>query len=159
MKLLLTVKKLMENNRDSLDREQDNLIGQEIGNWTVLEKASVVKDYMIYGKSYSHPIYNQYICKCKCGAIRKLYKIELLSESRMYHRDCPLNPVNENLEGKTIGSWFVELKLVGSNYQCKCECGIIKSVPGYKLRHKLSMRCRRCSLTKAKAIKYDYKRR
>lgn len=106
----------------SYKKVEIDLVGQQIGEWTVLE-------YL--GKK-------KYKCRCSCGTIKDVLKVNLINGTST---SCGhLKQSYGDLTGKRIGEWTV-LEKSGYKWKCQCSCGKI----GYNMaRDMISGRSKSC---------------
>lgn len=109
-----------------------NLIGKEFGNWTVIDFGERCKLNRI-----------QWLCKCKCGAIKNVAATSLKNgDSRScgcHKREVAANRFSENRKNK-IGRKYGRLTITSINsvgsptkYDCLCDCGNTSVVAGPNL--------------------------
>lgn len=83
-----------------------NLIGQTVGNWTVLNKVNVMGAV-------------KYNCKCICGIEKEVYAASLINKTSL---SCGCVNTIENLVGQTFTNLTV-ISLTDNMYNCVCKCG------------------------------------
>lgn len=103
--------------------------GMKFGHWEVIK----------FDHSNEHRV-KYFLCKCDvCGNERPIRGTSLISgESTACSRDC-----KNTIIGQTFGRWHV-LSQDSSRpgyFNCKCDCGTIKSVFGSSLRKGVSLSC------------------
>lgn len=100
-----------------------DLTHMTFGEWKVIEYAGDGK----------------WLCKCSCGAIRKVGRFDLLSNKS---KSCGHDTTAfKDLTGQKIGDWDI-LKYLGNGYyECLCNCGRLCTVSGRSLRAKTSLSC------------------
>lgn len=112
----------------------DDLSGQKIGMWLVLQRSDV-RNKKIY-----------YLCRCECGTERDVLSHNLRARATTSCGCAPKhNPKSIDLTGKFFNKWQV-LKLESSRnkvlyYLCRCECGTERPVRGTHLTSGHSISC------------------
>lgn len=129
----------------------ENLIGQRFGHWTVLKEApSIVSPCGTKRKAF--------LCRCDCGT-EKIVSKTLLKNGKTTSCGCRGSFL---LPGENYGEWTVIKRSAITDahnsqfYECKCSCGVIRSVRMSDLKNGSSKNCghNRYTLSKgAQAIK------
>jgi hypothetical protein len=59
-----------------------------------------------------------------------------------------MRPNFKDITGQKFGKWLViktsEKKYKSLHYECKCECGNLRNIDGYRLRKNKAISCRQC---------------
>jgi hypothetical protein len=107
-----------------------DLTGQTFGKWTVKGPA---------GNGHWN-------CKCACGTTQQIQSSNLRSGASTKCRQCLAESQVKNLIGMTYGKWTVEGPAGDpGHWNCKCACGIRKTILGTNLRTGRSTQCRKCA--------------
>lgn len=88
-------------------------------------------------------------CICDCGTIRKVTGQGLRQRTSTQCKSCALTSrfarQNSVYIGTRFGKWTV-LSIHGNKSECRCDCGIVKTVKSCSLRSGTSTKCVRCGL-------------
>ena len=121
------------------------MINKKFSKWTVVSYYPERKP----GKHYE--------CHCQCGNIRIIPGVTLRAGRSTRCRDCMYAKLNKPLDmiGVVFGKWTVlkwsdnAINKYGNRgahlYDCICECGTKKVIPGVELRRKRTTQCINCS--------------
>lgn len=110
-------------------------IGQQIGDWTILEQAN--QKGLVY-----------WICSCRCGTISHVSERSLRTGKSNRCVTCYRN--RNDLTGNIVGKWKV-LERAKSlrpsphmHWRCRCECGQERIIAATNLVRKQTLRCKAC---------------
>lgn len=89
--------------------------------------------------------------RCQCGELQKYradYFLKMKKEGLTFECfKCKLERNNPTLTGKIFGRLTIGTEVPGKDhnrwYLCKCECGVEKAIPGYRLVPKGNRKCTR----------------
>ncbi len=122
-----------------------NLIGEQYGEWKVLEKA----EKPINSSSTS----SFWLCECSCGT-KRVISGNVLRQGKSKSCGCKtkelkLNSSSPDLTNQQFGSLVVlkrvpkpeQLKSPGAYWLCKCDCGTEKIIMGKSLREGKTISC------------------
>ena len=86
-------------------------------------------------------------CRCKCGNLKVVRGTDLKNGRAKKCPDC-IYKSRQDMEGREFGKWkvlnYIKIDKPGKHYECMCECGTIKIIPGTTLRAGKSKQCTRC---------------
>lgn len=110
-------------------KDPKDLTGKTFGEWKVIKYVGKKK----------------WLCECSCGVVKEVATYSLVhgdSKSCGHSKDSKFI----DLTGKKFDEWTVIRQAPTgihgeTNWECRCSCGKVKVVSGYRLRHGLSKSC------------------
>lgn len=110
------------------------IIGQKFNYWEVVNKDSNKR--------------NHWFCRCKCGKEKSVRDYDLLNNKTKQCKSCYAKSKEIDLNDQKFGRWLVLNRSLNKKgyWDCKCECGIKKTVSLSSLRSGDSKSCFNCAL-------------